>query len=64
VRLALRLVLVAGLAALVLPDRAAASAQTVIVETSAITVTAFAASSNQLFCSLHPARMTQLVIVR
>ena len=40
-RLALCLLLVAGLAALVLPGRAAASAETVVLETSPITVTAF-----------------------
>jgi hypothetical protein len=41
VRLALRLLLVAGVTALILPGRAAASAETVVLETSPITVTAF-----------------------
>ena len=40
-RLALCLLLVAGLAALVLPGRAAASTETVVLETAPITVTAF-----------------------
>jgi hypothetical protein len=41
VRPALRLLVVAGLAALVLPGQAAASTETVALETSTITVTAF-----------------------
>jgi hypothetical protein len=41
-RSALSLLLVAGLAALVLPGRAAASTETVVLETTPITVTAFA----------------------
>jgi hypothetical protein len=41
VRLALRLVFMAGLAALVLPGRAAANTETLVLETSPITVTAF-----------------------
>jgi plastocyanin len=41
VRLALRLLFVAGLAALVLPGRAAAGTETLVLETSPITVTAF-----------------------
>jgi hypothetical protein len=40
-RLAIRLLLVAGLAALVLPGRAAASTETVVLETTPITVTAY-----------------------
>jgi hypothetical protein len=40
-RLALRLLLVAGLAALVLPGRAAAGTETVVLATAPITVTAF-----------------------
>jgi hypothetical protein len=40
-RPALSLLLVAGLAALVLPGRAAASTETVVLETAPITVTAF-----------------------
>jgi len=41
-RPALSLLLVAGLAALVLPGRAAASTETVVLDTTPITVTAFA----------------------
>jgi hypothetical protein len=40
-RLALRLLLLAILAALVLPGRAAAGTETAVLETSPITVTAF-----------------------
>jgi plastocyanin len=40
-RLAIRLLVVAGLAALVLPGRAAASSETVVLETTPITVTAY-----------------------
>jgi len=50
-RLAVPLLILADLAALALPGRAAAKSFT-------------RRGAYRLFCSLHPARMTQLVIVR
>ena len=56
-RLAVPLLILAGLAALAFPGRAAAKKGT-------FTYRFTRRGTYSLFCSLHPARMTQLVIVR